>query len=76
MTERADYELLELVKVDQIEIEISEPPAPPEEGVFVILGETTEGEKVALSIPFPELDNILKVLTATTKQFPKGQHAQ
>ena len=76
MTDRADYELLELAKVDQIEIEVSEPPAPPDEGVFVILGETIDGEKVAISIPFPELDDILGALTATTKQFPEGRFAQ
>ncbi len=76
MVDRADYELFELVAVDEIEIEIAEPPSPPDETVFVILGETTEGEKVALSIPFAELDNILKAIACTTKQFPEGQHAQ
>ncbi len=76
MADRANYELFELATVDEIKIEISEPPAPPDEGVFVILGETTKGEKVALSIPFPELDNILKALISTTKKFPQGRYAQ
>ena len=76
MVDRANYELLELVNVDEIEIEIAEPPSPPDESVFVILGETTEGEKVALSIPFAELDNILKAVTYITKKYPQGQRAQ
>ena len=76
MMDRADYELFELATVDEIEIEIAKSPSPPDESVFVILGETTEGEKVALSIPFAELDNILKAITSTTKQFPEGRHAQ
>ena len=76
MVDRADYELFELAKVDEIEIDIAVSPSPPDEGAFIILRETTEGEKVALSFPFPELDNVLKALTSTTKQFPEGRHAQ
>ncbi len=76
MADRDDYELFELVAVDKIEFDLAEPPSPPDESVFVILGETTGGEKIAISIPFAELDDILNAITATTKQFPQGQHTQ
>ena len=76
MADRDDYELFELVTIDKIEFDLAEPPSSPDESVFVILGETTGGEKIAISIPFAELDDILNAITATTKQFPQGQHTQ
>lgn len=75
MIDRTAYSPLRLAKLHEFEVEIDD-TGSPERSEFVILGETEDGEAVAIAIPFSELSDLPKALASAATAFPEGQRLQ
>ena len=74
--DRSEYKLLPLDKLHDFECELNDENPTPETSTFIIFGEDIEGTKIAVSIPFSELDDLTAASAAATQNFPEGRRIQ